>query len=404
MTREEILEALADGADLAGIDLSGADLSRRSLSECSVRDGRFDDVTAPRMSADLAIFERTSFRHADLSASNLRGSTFEQCDFSGARLAGASAANVTFRDCTFAGADLSGIYLQGATFIGPLGDACFAGAQLLNTTFDGPPPATGVATDDQLGVGSRVGPIRLDGEVAGAMTNAIYRGTTLISRPTHVLVTVGPRQRRPIAEVRADFYYAIDGVSSFVAVMEARSTSLVRHVLVEELPPGTPLAESAPLPESEVTSILRALAEITARAHADGWTIWGIHPRLCFARRAEGRVEVTGVAARAMRFLLGMPPPRGGFCLEPYLPFDVWRDGVAQPADDVFALCALGYFLATGDHPFPGPTFDAQLAAAAQWRLPRLPGRLGHVLARGLVRDREQRATAADLVAALASV
>lgn len=402
MTSDEILSALHEGATLRDIDLSDASLEKRKLWDCTVEDGRFDRIQAARLYAHVATFIRTSFRDADLTAATLRYCSFEQCDFTGARLAGGSAPEATFKDCRFDGADLSGMYLQGASFHGPLSDACFVGAQLLDTRFDGPAPETATTTNNLLEPGARMGPFIIEGELAGAMSNAMYAATTTIARPRHVLVTETSRQRKPIEEARADLIYAIDGVASLVAVFEARSPSRVRHVCVEERPPGVPLSGLAPLPEPDARALLLALAEITMKAHADGWRIWGFHPSLCFARREPGGLSVTGIAARAMRFLLGAPPTRGGVCLEPYLPFDVWRDGAIEAPDDVFALCGLGYFLVTGAHPFPGPTFDAQLAAVARWRVPSLPGPFGELLARGLVQDRERRMTASDLVAALA--
>jgi uncharacterized protein YjbI with pentapeptide repeats len=401
MTSDEILKALEDGATVRGIDVSDASLEKRELWDCTVEDGRFDRVQGARLYAQAATFIRASFRDADLSAATLRYCSFEHCDFTGARLAGALAPGATFKNCRFDGADLSGVYLQDARFLGPVSDACFVGAQLLDTQFDGPVPDTSTTTNDLLEPGTLMGPFTIESEIAGAMSNAMYSATTTIARPRHVLVTETSRQRKPIEEVRPDMMYSVDGIASLVAVFEATSPSRIHHLCVEERPPGTQLAGLAPLPESEARALLLGLAEITMRAHADGWRIWGIQPSLCFARTVAGKTSITGIAPRAMRFLLGAPPARGGLCLEPYLPFDVWRDGFIEAPDDVFALCGLGYFLVTGAHPFPGPTFDAQLAAVAQWRVPRLSGAFGNLLARGLVQEREQRITAAELVAAL---
>ena len=401
MTSDEILNALYDGGTLRGIDLSNASLEKRELWDCTIEDGRFDGIEAARLYAHAATFVRCSFRDADLSAAALRYCVFEQCDFTGARLAGASATEATFKGCRFDRADLSGTYLQDARFLGPVSDACFVGAQLLDTQFDHPVPDTVTTATDMLEPGTSMGPFIVESELAGAMSNARYAATTSIARPRHVLVTETARQRKPIEEVRPDMMYSVDGVASLVAVFEARSASRVRHVLVEERPRGAQLAGLGPLPEPEARALLLGLAEITMRAHTDGWKLWGIHPSLCFARADAGRRSITGIAPRAMRFLLGAPPARGGLCLEPYLPFDVWRDGNVEAADDVFALCGLGYFLVTGAHPFPGPTFDAQLAGVAQWRVPRLPGPFGDLLARGLVQEREQRITSAELAVAL---
>jgi Pentapeptide repeats (9 copies) len=377
VTREELEAALADEPEIVDQDLSGLDLKQLNGSNTK--------------------FVNVKFRSADLSVSRFRHSTFERCDFTGARLAGVSAVYVIFSGCIFDGADLSGIYLHQAQFITSVGEACFAGAQLLDTTFDGGAPEIGVTTSDELAPGTRIGPIEVSGEIAAATSNAIYRGVTAIARPTRVLVTIGPRQRRPLSHARANLMYSIDGVAAMVAAVEVTSPSFVRHAVIEELPDGTAIADRAPLSERDAITVLAQLAMITANAHANGWTIAGIHPRLCFI---DG-TRVTAIAARAMRFLVGMPTMRDGLCLEPYLPHDVWRGDEIEPSDDVFALCALGHFLVTGQSPFAAPTFDEQLAVLATGTFPRLPGPLGHVLARGLVRERELRASSANILAAL---
>jgi hypothetical protein len=69
-----------------------------------------------------------------------------------------------------------------------------AKALFIDTPFPGPAPDVTVRTDDLLRPGSLLGPVRLDAEIAGAMGNAIFRGTTAIALPKPVLITVGGRQ------------------------------------------------------------------------------------------------------------------------------------------------------------------------------------------------------------------
>lgn len=254
-------------------------------------------------------------------------------------------------------------------------------------------------TDDPA-PGVMIGDVSLEGEVAGAMTNAIYDGVS--SKGLAMRITAGPRQQRPLDAVRAELGYVIDGVARLVEIVEASSPSAAWHVLVEERPEGTSLVDLAPVPEPTAIAWLVTLAGLAEAAHARGIVLYGIHPRLCFAH-ADG--TWSGVAPRAMRFILGMPPARGGLCLEEvYLPFEVWRDRAGTGASDVFALCALGQFLVTGVHPFAAPTFDMAIAAVARMDRRPLMSRLGAVLDRGLVAAAEQRPTAADLRDALSAI
>ncbi len=213
-----------------------------------------------------------------------------------------------------------------------------------------------------------------------------------------MIVTAGPRQQRPLADVRAELDYSLRGVSACAGVVEDSSPSNTWHVLIEESPAGVPLAELAPLSERAAIGVLGEIARVAEAAHLRGLVLYGIHPRNCFA---AADLRWSGMAPRSMRFLLGMPPMRGGLCLEEaYLPFEVWRDGTGTSASDVFSACALGLFLVTGSHPFAGPTFDGAIAATTRAPPERPDTPLGALLARGLAAA-DQRPTSAELRASL---
>ena len=390
----------------SGLQQVGADLTKMEFFWCTIASSTFDRAILRRSWFQASTVTDTSFRGADLTEADFQASTFERCDFTGARLCNVAARRATFRGCTFTAADLAGIDLQEATFApGTFDGACLAGARF--EVEDRDDPAVAPSIDDVLGPGVVIGDVRLDDEVAGAMANAIYRGSTVVSLPVPVLVTCGPRQRRPRVEVRAELLYKLPGVAAMVAVVEAKTPSQIAHVLVEERPDGVPLAELAPLAPPDVVRVLADIAKTVVAADDFSTTLYGIHPALAYCRRDGDRVTFTGLAPRAMRFLLGMPPARGGLCLDQvYLPMEVWRDPnrEAESAADVFALCALGTFLLTGEHPFAGPTFDASIAAVASGRVPAVPGALGHLLLRGLAAQPEARLSAAELGAALAGM
>jgi hypothetical protein len=263
---------------------------------------------------------------------------------------------------------------------------------------------------DDVEPGALVGGVRIEARIAGAMTNEIFRGRapkpSLVQRwlgrrvPSgEVLVAVRPRLDEHDG-LRAELGYELPGVAGAFELGEIKSPSLVRSALVEELPPGRPVSELAPMPEPRARTLLVELASVVQVAHARGAILCGIHPRLCFATDTG----LGGLAPRALRFLMGSRLGRGGPCLrELYLPRSAWMQRFAPDATaDVFATCALGVFLLTGEHPFAGETFEESIESLVSGRVPYVEGPLGHVLARGLAPT--DRPTAAELRAALAAL
>jgi serine/threonine protein kinase len=89
-----------------------------------------------------------------------------------------------------------------------------------------------------------------------------------------------------------------------------------------------------------------------------------------------------------------------------YMPPEAF-DGVVGPAQDVYALAASLFWLATGSVPYPGPTREA-LRAQARRGLPAhdprcafLPGPIENLIRAGLSADRGRRPALADFVASL---
>ena len=97
MTRDEILKAVSEGADLRGADLScadlrGADLSYADLSYADLR------------GADLSY---GALRGANLSCTNLRGAGLSGADLSCADLSCTNLRGANLRDANLRGVDLS---------------------------------------------------------------------------------------------------------------------------------------------------------------------------------------------------------------------------------------------------------------------------------------------------------
>jgi hypothetical protein len=233
--------------------------------------------------------------------------------------------------------------------------------------------------------------LTIDAEYRGAMFNAIHTGRM---GGAAVLVTSGPSQRRPLDELRS-------ALAPAQAFARPGGGGLL-HLLVEERPPGKPLAAIGSVEPDVAARLLGELAARVADVHAAGSTVLGLHPDLVFADTdAAGVLGITGMAPQTMRFLVGMPAMRGGLCLgDVYLPREVWVgqtiDQDIGPAADVFALCALGYFLVTGGCPFPD--LRSVLAGTAP-RWTDVP--LASVLADGLAADPEDRPSLPALRAAL---
>jgi len=111
MTREEVLQAIANNQtirtqNLTGIDLAGADLTG----------GRFENV---------------SFHQADLRGINILKTGLKNCDFSGAHLDGTDLRSVNLNKMNFAGASMQGVQLHKTQ----LQHADLSGANFQNTLF-----------------------------------------------------------------------------------------------------------------------------------------------------------------------------------------------------------------------------------------------------------------------------
>jgi hypothetical protein len=164
--------------------------------------------------------------------------------------------------------------------------------------------------------------------------------------------------------------------------------------LVEAMPPGRPARTG-----TAIAPLGAAIAEVLARVHRDERLIEGIQPELIYTTD-DG--VLTEIVPRGPGFLAGAHYSGAGWSAYPvpYVGHECLVLGKeAGPPNDVFALCASLFVLATGRHPF-GALDDLQeimnrvLASAPD----TLPGPVGEVIARGLVNDPAARPTAEQLV------
>jgi len=90
MTREEILAAVADGADLSRADLSHANLRYANLSGANLRGANLRGANLRGANLSGANLSGANLRHANLRYANLSGANLRGANLSGANLSGAA--------------------------------------------------------------------------------------------------------------------------------------------------------------------------------------------------------------------------------------------------------------------------------------------------------------------------
>jgi outer membrane protein assembly factor BamB len=172
--------------------------------------------------------------------------------------------------------------------------------------------------------------------------------------------------------------------------------------------PGPSLAEvvtaAGPLPDDGVLKLAAGLAEALRVIHACGLVHRDLKPGNVLLAPDGPRVIDFGIA-RALdgsvltsaESLLGTPS---------FMSPEQAQGQPAGPASDVFSLGGVVYFAATGENPFGTghPAVMLYRIAATEPDLERLPARLRDLIAACLAKDPAQRATPAELSAALLDV
>lgn len=237
-----------------------------------------------------------------------------------------------------------------------------------------------------------------------------------------VLVTIGPPQRVPAADLLAQLRCQGQGQGQGTPIAALRyigpldpspavSSSPPVEVMVEEEPAGRPLSDDtwvaqwSLFPEQEVARLLRQLAEIVRGAHERGEVLGGLRPELCYALPGAYGAKISAVAPRCERFLATARQRSYGTmpCFaQPYRPLEALKPAPEfTPAADIFSLCATGAALLLRAYPFPGQGPLGYLEAMMRGETLPLPGRLGALLARGLVPEPGRRLGLANLMRGL---
>lgn len=227
-----------------------------------------------------------------------------------------------------------------------------------------------------------------------------------------LLVTLGPEQTRPTAELLRVFELRISGVGPLRGVYGLVDRGgAVYHGLVERVPEGKPLTRwTWPLAPAQGTLLATQVARVVARAAAAHHALGGIRPHTMWAEDRDGGVALNGMCPRGEPFLRTASRPAGGphaLFEDSYLPPEMLEGGPASAAGDVFSACASLVHVLSGAHPFEGDRLPMQLMAIGAGRRRAWPrGRpvFADALDAGLSRDAAQRPTPEQLVAEITKV
>jgi uncharacterized protein YjbI with pentapeptide repeats len=119
MTRDEILTAVKNGANLSRTNLSygylhGANLSGANLSRTNLSYGYLHGANLSGADLSYGYLHGANLSGADLSGANLSGANLSGANLSGANLSGANMRGADLSGANLSGADLSGANLSGA--------------------------------------------------------------------------------------------------------------------------------------------------------------------------------------------------------------------------------------------------------------------------------------------------
>lgn len=264
--------------------------------------------------------------------------------------------------------------------------------------------------DDGLAAGTMVHQFEIIGLLGrGGMGQVYLARDTRLGRKValkFLLTTSAEATARFLVEARNTARCRHDNI---VVVYEADTFEDAPYLALEYLD-GRSLAEAidGPLPIPRVLTILTAVARALVRAHADGLVHCDLKPEN-IVLTTDGGVKVLdfGIArildgARRDEHTCGTPR---------FMSPEQWGVAPIDHRTDVWALGVIAWELLTGQHPLGNPTMNDLLLAAAdlETALPRLssvvpgiPEALDHLVARCLVKRKDQRlGSAAELVALL---
>ncbi len=138
LTREKILERLANNESFAEEDFSGLDLSDLDLRGGDFREAVFSKVNLRNVLLDEAILTEANFSQADLTGASLKKADACEADFTEACLDSADLSEAVLRDTFFEQAKMTEAILDNAQAVdGYFAEADLSGASLKNAILDG---------------------------------------------------------------------------------------------------------------------------------------------------------------------------------------------------------------------------------------------------------------------------
>jgi len=138
LTREKVLERLANNESFAEEDFSELDLSELDLRGGDFREAVFSKVNLKNVLLDGAVLTEANFEKADLSGASLKKADACEADFTEACLDGADLSEAILRDTIFEKARMTEAVLDNAQAVdGYFSEADLSGASLKNAILDG---------------------------------------------------------------------------------------------------------------------------------------------------------------------------------------------------------------------------------------------------------------------------
>lgn len=138
LTREKIIERLANNESFAEEDFSDLDLSGLDIRGGDFREAVFSKVNLRNTLLDEAILTEANFSQADLSGASLKKADACEADFTEACLDGADLSKAVLRDTIFEKASMKEAVLDNAQAVdGYFAEADLSGASLKNAMLDG---------------------------------------------------------------------------------------------------------------------------------------------------------------------------------------------------------------------------------------------------------------------------
>jgi hypothetical protein len=258
------------------------------------------------------------------------------------------------------------------------------------------------AADEDFPIGARLGgrDFTITERIAGEKWRGRFRGEDRAGSP--VLITVAGEQTVKLAQVRKDIELDSAGIARLRYVGQVPGGPGAFDAMVEDEPPGTPVA--APPGARAGLSLAIGLAEIVERAHAAGLVIGAFFPELIYVTADAGRLAVSGIAPRAERFIRSAARPNYGLpdlFASPYHAPEVLAGGARTTASDVFSIAALTAEWTTGQFPFDGEGYPGRaIAIQVYMRRPlEAPEGLRGLVEAGLEREPARRPPVAEWLA-----